>query len=153
MFRTTLFTLSVLLSVVAVAPAQAAISLPFDASDLLAVGCSAPIASVPEADVGALSVTCEVSCGSSPAVSCTVSGSCTAVDRDCAAGQRGYVECNGSRIYCPVCPVCEEGAIRYVDTWDCCKQTLKKQSYQRCIGGQWVHQYYTCAPVPFCPEA
>jgi len=156
---TGLFVFVLLASVV---PVQAEIALPFQAEDLLATGCSAPNASVFVEGVApsvegmtpmAITAYCSADCGSDPNVSCTTSGTCTAVDRDCTAHQVGYVDCNGTRTYCPsLCPSCEEGAIRYLDTGGCCKQTLKKQSFQRCIDGQWVHQYYTCYPVPFCPE-
>lgn len=159
--------LFVLVLLATVAPLQAGVTLPFQAEDLLATGCSAPNASVvvegvegvapaiAEMTPTAVTVTCIADCGSDPDVSCNTTGTCTAVDRNCDVNQRGYVDCNGSVTYCLntcVPPfVCNEGDIRYVDTGGCCKQTLKKESFQRCINNQWVHQYYTCAPVPFCP--
>lgn len=49
--------------------------------------------------------TCTASCGSYPSVSCTTSGtgSCTAVDRNCAVGERGRVTCGSTTTYCPTC--------------------------------------------------
>ncbi|HEY9420307.1 MAG TPA: hypothetical protein VIW92_02750 [Thermoanaerobaculia bacterium] len=49
--------------------------------------------------------TCTASCGTST-ISCTSSGTCTAVDRNCSAGQRGYVKCGTATTYCPsLCPI------------------------------------------------
>jgi hypothetical protein len=47
---------------------------------------------------------CTASCGFDASVSCSGSGSCTAVDQNCAAGQQGYVQCGSTLTYCPVCP-------------------------------------------------
>src|SRR4051794_20228607 len=43
---------------------------------------------------GHLDNVCTANC-SSGTVICTSTGTCTAVDRNCSAGQRGYVSCNG----------------------------------------------------------
>lgn len=48
--------------------------------------------------------TCVADCGDGTSVSCLASGTCTAVDTNCAAGVRGYVQCGSNRVYCPVCP-------------------------------------------------
>lgn len=52
---------------------------------------------------------CTASCGSSPSVSCSIVGTCTAVDQNCAAGEQGYVQCGSDFTYCPICPLnCSE---------------------------------------------
>src|SRR5690349_14175404 len=48
---------------------------------------------------------CTANCGTTT-VSCSTSGTCTAVDRNCSAGQRGYAQCGTTKTYCPsLCPV------------------------------------------------
>lgn len=45
-------------------------------------------------------------CGAGSPVSCTGNSSCTATDRNCAAGIRGNVTCDGVKTKCqPACPV------------------------------------------------
>lgn len=46
---------------------------------------------------------CIADCDPYTDVTCSGS-SCSAVDRDCEAGERGHVECDGNYTYCPVCP-------------------------------------------------
>lgn len=151
-------------SVVTGAPSHAQVPFPFpvayQADLLFGPDCSAPLASVEIAGPGvegsaptATSATCTADCGSFPDVSCTVSGSCTAIDRNCSVMERGRVICNGQEYFCAQPCACQNGAVRYVDTGGCCKVTLKKESFQQCIDGQWVHQSFSCAPVPHCPEA
>jgi hypothetical protein len=86
--------------------------------------------------------TCTASCGSGT-VSCTYTppSVCTAVDRDCSSGQRGYVTCNGVTTYCgPTCQ-CTEGSIRFTGGSGCCGDPPKKMKQQeKCIDGQWVPQ-------------
>lgn len=48
------------------------------------------------------SCTATANCGSASPVSCSGSGTCTAVDRSCQT-QRGYVQCDSIRTYCPPC--------------------------------------------------
>lgn len=45
------------------------------------------------------------SCGSNR-IRCSTSGSgsCQGVDRNCSAGQRGFVTCGSTTTYCPPCP-------------------------------------------------
>jgi hypothetical protein len=157
MFRLTAVTGVVLLALAAVpASAGSIVSAPLD--DVLTPGCVTASQEVVvqegvEVDFGTLSTcTASADCGAGWDVSCVGSGTCTAVDRDCGQGERGHVVCDGNFSYCSANCDCTDGAIRYVDTGGCCKDFLKKQSYQRCIDGHWVHQYYTCYPVPFCPE-
>ena len=148
--------LSVLLLAVAFAPAQAAASSPVQA-----VAPSVAVAAAPYLPTAAVTVlvqdsaptavqaTCTADCGSDPDVSCTGS-ICTAVDRNCAIGERGYVSCPSETWCASPCPVCTDGQSRFVDTGNCCKDFLKQQDYQVCVNGQWAHQYYSCAYVPHC---
>jgi hypothetical protein len=52
--------------------------------------------------------TCTANCQGAGSASCTASGSCTAVDRNCTAGQRGYAQCGSTTVYCNPCgsPTC-----------------------------------------------
>lgn len=89
-------------------------------------------------------------CDGEPDVTCSLSGSsgsCSWVDRNCAAGQRGYVECGGVRTTCrAVCPVCLEGQRRTVESGSCCcdysfPQTPEYRRVMRmeqCVNNQWV---------------
>lgn len=102
--------------------------------------------------------TCTASCAPAASVSCSGS-SCSSQDRDCAAGQRGYVECNGVRTECAPCgggppPVCIDGHYRYPMTNDCCCTydnpsapvpglTMREEL---CVDGQWVHINNVCLP-------
>jgi len=47
--------------------------------------------------------TCTASCAPYGSVSCSGS-SCSAVDRNCSAGQCGYAKCGSTYYYCPSCP-------------------------------------------------
>lgn len=52
---------------------------------------------------------CVANCGAGSvpwSVSTNCSGTCTAVDQNCDAGVRGYVECNGVKQYCQPCERC-----------------------------------------------
>ncbi|MCG8462365.1 MAG: hypothetical protein MI919_39275, partial [Holophagales bacterium] len=64
-------------------------------------------------------VTCTADCGSAPDVTCSTSGSCTAVDRNCGVGEPGHVTCGASTTYCPACQ-CTNGQVRYYSTSACC---------------------------------
>ena len=77
---------------------------------------------------------CSASCGSY-SINCS-GGTCSAADRNCAAGQRGFVQCDGAYTYCPVCN-CQEGAIDYRDSGCCLGGQLKTKIYE-CINGVWV---------------
>lgn len=102
--------------------------------------------------------TCTASCAPEAPVSCTAS-SCTAVDRNCAAAQRGYVECNGVRTQCAACPapVCNEGETRTAFIGGCCcipDETTPGQFVreERCVGGRWVNTGAFCsAAFGSCP--
>lgn len=80
-------------------------------------------------------------CDPHPDVSCStdIDGAiCQAVDRNCAAGQPGYVRCHTTYTHCPVCPLCTEGEYRYVETGSCCKYLRLEQREEQCINGRWV---------------
>lgn len=93
--------------------------------------------------VTAFDVTCTASCGSSSPVSCTTSGSCSAVDRNCGAGQQGYVECNGSYTYCPACG-CPEGQVLNEDG-GCCIGGRQRWIRYECVNGTWQYQGMSCS--------
>ncbi|HEV2856657.1 MAG TPA: hypothetical protein VHC97_27970 [Thermoanaerobaculia bacterium] len=86
-------------------------------------------------------------CDPYPSISCSSSvtgATCQGVDRNCSAGQQGFVRCNTSYTYCPPCSVCPEGAYRYVATGNCC-DTFKEQREQQCVNGTWVNTgFYDC---------
>ncbi len=47
--------------------------------------------------------TCTATCGDGSNVTCT-GNTCTAVNQDCSTDSGGYVDCDGTRTSCPVCP-------------------------------------------------
>ncbi len=50
--------------------------------------------------------TCIASCGGSSTVSCSAPGSCTAVDRNCGANERGHVTCSNGTVNCAASCAC-----------------------------------------------
>lgn len=84
--------------------------------------------------------------------------SCSAVNRNCSIGQRGYAVCDGIYHYCPVCPTgeCEEDDVRTVSTGTCCPPPdggLLKE-VQQCQDGEWVTGGYFCSPnIQQCPPS
>lgn len=97
---------------------------------------------------------CTAQCGGGSPVSCW-GNSCSAEDRNCSIGQRGFVECDGVYTLCnPACPgsQCEEGTWRFL-TGDCCPEVegTAERTSQKCINGQWVTQNVFCGPSPSCP--
>lgn len=82
--------------------------------------------------------TCTVTCGTYPQVTCTVSGTCTGVERSCP-GERGHITCNGVTTYCPACPICTEGSITWYEGFDtpCCGNSRKERRERVCVDGQW----------------
>ena len=95
---------------------------------------------------GYLKGTCTANCGTST-VSCTSSGTCTAVDRNCPSTP-GYVVCNGTTTYCPAC-ACTNGAKRYTQLSSCCYNEVAHQCRRRlreetCVNGNWQFTAYTC---------
>lgn len=103
--------------------------------------------------------TATADCGPYPDVSCEATSStvtCTAVDRNCVAGQRGYVRCGSSTTSCPVCPSsCSEGATRWVTSGCCCEflpaPARIRSVEQECVNGTWTNTGNTaCAGQ--CPN-
>ncbi len=67
--------------------------------------------------------TAEAECGNHPSVSCEGTTTCTAVDQDCFSGERGYVQCDSSKVNCPVCDChthCESCFRMELDKVDAC---------------------------------
>lgn len=78
--------------------------------------------------------TATANCGSRPSVTCNGNSSCITVDRNCAAGQNGYVQCDGVKTNCTHNSSC---------TSQCQTQ------YWACVGACTVRD--PC--VPECAEA
>ena len=99
--------------------------------------------------------------GSNRTVNCL--GECTAVDQNCAAGRRGYAQCNGgSKNYCDPCPVtatctaeCEIGPDRTLSCENGCGAIVDQncssgvQGYVQCAGSPLR---YSCQACPSCPN-
>lgn len=89
---------------------------------------------------------CEASCGAYGSVNCS-GGSCSAVDRNCGAGQPGYVVCDGVPTYCsPGCGICWEGSFDWRDG-GCCQGGYQKWRVYECIDGGWELVDTVCDPV------
>lgn len=93
-----------------------------------------------------LKSTCTASCGTST-VSCTSSGTCMAVDRNCPTTP-GYVICDGTTKYCPAC-ACTNGAQRYTQLSSCCYNEVARQCRrtlreETCVNGNWKVTGYVC---------
>lgn len=89
---------------------------------------------------------CQASCGSYN-VSCS-GDTCSAVDRNCGAGQQGYVQCDGVPIFCSVCGggQCNDGWVDWRDG-GCCQGGYQKWQIYECIGGYWQHVDTYCDSV------
>lgn len=90
-----------------------------------------------------------------PDVDCT-GDTCSAVDRNCSAGQRGYVTCDGYTTFCPTCGgppgvECTDGDVRDVPTGSCCGSRASWEHFQVCQNGHWVTTATFCQPDPTCP--
>jgi hypothetical protein len=106
----------------------------------------------PSADESVPVAYCVADCGSgAPDVSLNA-GVCTAVDRNCAAGQQGYVTGGGTTLYCPACR-CTEGQIRWIPRSACCCDysnewspvARKRLDMEVCVNGYWVYAGYECS--------
>ena len=92
-------------------------------------------------------------CDPYASISCSttvVGATCEGHDRNCAAGERGFVRCDTNYTYCPPCG-CTEGAYRYVPTGNCC-DIFKEQREQQCVNGAWVNTGFfdcfgRCGPI------
>jgi hypothetical protein len=92
--------------------------------------------------------TCTASCGGTSTVSCSTSGTCTAVDRSCPT-QRGYVQCGTTKTNCPfACPVnnCGQNGICATNCSppdpDCPSNPCQDNPAQGC--------YYVWSPQDLC---
>jgi len=118
---------------------------------------AAPAPGAPGDEVPVLKAVCSADCGEYADVSCDGT-TCNAVDRNCAADQRGYVVCNGVTTYCPVCPLepeCTTGETKTVHTGVCCDfPDIPDGAFvkvYRCINGQWsFHPLIGCLSSPVC---
>lgn len=89
---------------------------------------------------------CTASCGST-SVSCSGTGTCTAVDRNCPTTP-GYVICDGVTTNCPAC-ACTNGTKRYTQVSGCCYNEVVRQCRRRlredtCVNGNWQFSAYVC---------
>lgn len=145
-----------LVGVPAAPPAVPATSPTLCTQPLAQVAQAAPSETAEKIDLGVTAqASCTADCGPYANVSCNNSTTCSAVDRNCSAGQQGYVICDGSTTSCPACPstLCTDGQIKSVQVGpQCgCPQTpgaTEKERYQ-CINGEWVYQSTFCG-APFC---
>lgn len=100
---------------------------------------------------------CFEDCDALPDISC--SGTvCTAVSRNCAIGERGYVTCDGYTTFCAQdCgsgpPECEDDDTQIIRTGQCCDCSSggELRHFEKCIDGQWVTQSTFCGPSASCP--
>lgn len=76
-------------------------------------------------------------CQDGSEVSCEGSNQCHAYDQDCAGGERGYVECDGNKTYCPGPSECSCGDTRWLQTEQCC-YGLHLWKFQRCQLSGWT---------------
>lgn len=101
---------------------------------------------LPPAPQEASTCTATADCGTYPDVSCTGSGTCTAVDRNCP-NQEGYVRCGSTYKFCPPCPCyvekhCPDGTL--ISCWGVVPE---------CDGGE-EFCYVSCDnqhTVTYCP--
>ncbi len=94
--------------------------------------------------------TCTASCGGGTSVTCTWSGTCEAVDRNCAIGQRGYVKCGTTKKSCAgLCPVIQDCSRNQICNMACgvsdpdCIQTNPCTNTPTCTYA-WSPQTYCC---------
>jgi hypothetical protein len=135
------------------APAVFADSVPADPVFLASLGaggaCPAAMTAA-DKDRGGIAVkaNCTANCGGGSSVSCSGTGTCVAVDRNCAAGERGYVHCSGQAVkYCPPCQ-CQEGATRQYPA-GCCAFGEFRVVYEECINGRWEQYDEFCGGTCF----
>lgn len=102
--------------------------------------------------------TCSEDCNGLPNISC--SGSvCTAVQRNCDIGERGYVTCDGNTTFCAEdcsgggSTECDDGEFDIVRTGQCCDCSTggEVREFYQCVDGQWVLQSSSCGPSGSCP--
>lgn len=99
------------------------------------------------------------SCAPYATIGCSTTATgatCEGHDRNCSAGQGGYVRCGTTYTYCsaPAC-ACTEGSVRYLGTGSCCEDNTREKAEQQCTGGVWIATgNYTCGIQcgPFLPQ-
>ena len=119
--------------------------------------------SVEQAGIGGpIAPTCSTTadCGPYADVSCSYTGSggsCTYQDRNCAVGERGWVQCtNQPRKECPICPQteCTPGQIEWRTTSvNCCPNQGSKAPAEKwqCSGsGSWFFTGETGCITTLC---
>ena len=96
--------------------------------------------------------TCTASCGSGSPVSCTVSsGTCTAVDRNCSAGQRGYVQCGATKTNCALaCPVLQDCSANGICNMNCGVSDPDCIQSNPCVNNPARGCYYVWSPQTYC---
>ena len=94
---------------------------------------------------------CSASCGSDPSVSVWCAGGCSAQDRNCAAYQRGYAQCNGGvKKYCS--KTCKKPPVKCVARTVCPgNTTITCTGTQTCFGGDGLCLVSCDNVVTFCP--
>jgi hypothetical protein len=96
--------------------------------------------------VATLACSVTASCGPFGSVSCFAARGCRAAHRNCAVGERGFVNCNGAITQCPPCSTtCPEGLRRYVATGNCCPGDLREVNVEECYQGEFVYLETTCS--------
>ena len=101
---------------------------------------------------------CQADCGTYTDVSVSCSGTCVAVDRNCAVGERGYViDCNHNYTYCPPCGCnavanCTQGPdVACSGSSNCVAVDQNcnygQQGYVQCDSGPKLY----CTACPYCP--
>lgn len=99
---------------------------------------------------------CTASCDRHPKIECE-GVVCIGVDRDCDADEPGYVECDGVRYDCPICPECIDGTTKIEWTGECCLidpmgSWGEEQKIYRCFNQQWVSWLEGCLQSPKCDD-
>lgn len=99
---------------------------------------------------------CTASCGVG-SVTCSASGTCTAVDRNCPTTP-GYVTCSTGTVSCPAC-ACTNGAKRYTTLSGCCcneaGQSRGRLKEEICVNGNWINNGIVCEGLncpTICPK-
>lgn len=144
------------LSLLFLAPASGA-ALDLSADPLwraLGIGSSCNAAPRLAAGIGGesgIEAECTASCGTST-VSCSIAGTCTAVDRNCSAGERGHVTCGSTTTYCPTECGCRATALCGSTTVSCTGSAPASCTAvdQNCPAGE--RGYVTCgSTTTLCP--
>lgn len=86
---------------------------------------------------------CQANCQGYGSASCSIAGSCTAVDRNCAAGERGRATCGATVVYCDACPSTGGGG---GGGGGICSLTGPCGITSICgeTGGRWVNDHCAC---------